>query len=105
MEQKNNINTLFIIGGIVLFLAIIYFGKNGTFLSKINPGDYLWLGLFLLCPLMHLFMMRGHNHSSHNHPSHNHPSHNHPSHNPSLEGHDHSLQEQDHPSEESGRRP
>ncbi len=74
MQQKNNRQAYVIVVGIILILAIIYLVKGGAFLSNLNLGNYLWVGLFLLCPLMHLFMMKGHNHSSqkHNHSSQDH---------------------------------
>jgi len=74
LQQKKNRQTYVIVVGIILILAIIYLVKGGAILSNLNLSNYLWVGLFLLCPLMHLFMMKGHNHSSqeHNHSSQEH---------------------------------
>ena len=58
--------TVFIIIVAILILAVIYLVQNGGFLAVFSLGNYLWVGIFLLCPLMHLFMMKGHNHSSQN---------------------------------------
>ncbi|MCM3669831.1 DUF2933 domain-containing protein [Mesobacillus maritimus] len=45
----------------------------GVTLAGLGKWEWLVWGIFLLCPLIHLF---GHNHSGHNHSGNNHSSHN-----------------------------
>lgn len=48
----------------VIPIAIVAFGLlgNGSSLTNINTESLMTLGLLLICPLMHLFLMRGMNH-------------------------------------------
>lgn len=56
---------------LLVFLAVITFFLITEHLALVIPV-LPWL-LFLLCPLMHLFMMHGHgDHGSHDHGSHDH---------------------------------
>ncbi|MGO4886558.1 DUF2933 domain-containing protein [Anaerobacillus sp. MEB173] len=55
--MKNSIKVMLYCLGIFLVIGIIFFVIKGTF----NPI----LLLLLICPLLHLFMHRGHNHDNH----------------------------------------
>jgi len=45
-----------------MMVAVFFLLARGAAVSdSTSDGSWAWL-LFLFCPLMHLFMMRGHNH-------------------------------------------
>ncbi|GEA18716.1 DUF2933 domain-containing protein [Moorella sp. E306M] len=53
---------LMLLGCGLMIVAVFFLLTRGATASDGTAGGgWLWL-LFLLCPLMHLFMMRGHNH-------------------------------------------
>lgn len=57
-------NLLMFVCVIPIMLVIIGQLNNSSLLKNINAGSLLPLGMLLICPLMHLFMMRGMNHGN-----------------------------------------
>lgn len=57
-------NLLMIVCVIPMAIVAYKLFGNGSSLTNINAGSLLPLGIILLCPLMHLFMMRGMNHGN-----------------------------------------
>ncbi|MGI9951757.1 DUF2933 domain-containing protein [Moorellaceae bacterium AZ2] len=54
---------LMLLGCGLMMVAVFFLLARGAATSdSTSGGSWAWL-LFLLCPLMHLFMMGGHNHS------------------------------------------
>jgi len=47
---------------LILCLLLPATGLIAIFVFKISFGIVLTYGIFLLCPLMHIFMMKGHGH-------------------------------------------
>ncbi|OIQ54678.1 DUF2933 domain-containing protein [Neomoorella thermoacetica] len=61
---------LMLLGCGLMIVAVFFLLARGAAASNSTAGgSWTWL-LFLLCPLMHLFMMRGHNHGECQHGEH-----------------------------------
>lgn len=57
-------NLLMFVCVIPILLVIINLFNNSSLVKNFNVGNILWLGMLLLCPLMHLLIMRGMNHGN-----------------------------------------
>lgn len=55
-------NLLMLVCVIPMALIVIGLFNNGSLLTNFNAGSLWPLAMLLICPLMHLFMMRGMNH-------------------------------------------
>ncbi len=64
MNKRINWHKLLMFLCVLPILFVVFRLSNGSLDKNFNSGNLLWFGMLLLCPLMHLFMMRGMNHGN-----------------------------------------
>ena len=59
VTAKNTNSTLKILG---ICIAIVAIAFAAVWIFKVTPANLIFVGALLLCPLLHIFMMRGGDH-------------------------------------------
>ena len=58
-EEVMKLHKLLMVVCGMMMVAVAYLVFQGSGLKDFSGGNLIWLGLIFLCPLMHIFMMRG----------------------------------------------